>query len=223
VARPPGLVSAFRTSFVTPLMEFLRRRRAAEILALVVLFRLGKVFADNTAASYYHQALGFSSLVVAKANFVPSLAGTFAGAAFGGWLVVRLGTMRALLLTGTVQALSLGLYLALLAVTTPWMLYLKVGGEYFAGGAADAVFLAFISALCAREYTATQYALLSSLAAIALHSISGVAGDAVEALGWSRFYAATMLGGVPALLLVLHLRRYFLESVKAPAVEATQG
>jgi PAT family beta-lactamase induction signal transducer AmpG len=89
------------------------------------------------------------------------------------------------------------------------MLYAKVGGEYFAGGAADAVFLAFISSLCAREYTATQYALLASLAAIALHSISGVAGDAVVALGWSRFYVATMLGGIPALLLALHLRRYF--------------
>jgi PAT family beta-lactamase induction signal transducer AmpG len=207
--RPPGVLAALRQSFAAPLMEFLRRRRAAEILALVILFRLGKVFADNTAASYYHQALGFSSLVVAKANFVPSLAGTYAGAAFGGWLVVRLGTMRALLLTGSVQALSLGLYLALLAFTTPWMLYAKVGGEYFAGGAADAVFLAFISSLCAREYTATQYALLASLAAIALHSISGVAGDAVVALGWSRFYVATMLGGIPALLLALHLRRYF--------------
>jgi PAT family beta-lactamase induction signal transducer AmpG len=220
--RAPGLLAGINQSFVTPLMEFLRRRRAAEILALVVLFRLGKVFADNTAASYYHQALGFSSLVVAKANFVPSLAGTYAGAAFGGWLVVRLGTMRALLFTGSVQALSLGLYLVLLAVTTPWMLYLKVGGEYFAGGAADAVFLAFISALCAREYTATQYALLSSLAAIALHSISGVAGNAVVALGWSRFYAATMLGGIPALLLALHLRRYF-KAASGNAEPATEG
>jgi PAT family beta-lactamase induction signal transducer AmpG len=198
-------------------MEFLRRRRAAEILALVVLYRLGKVFADNTAASYYHQALGLSSLAVAQANFVPSLAGTYGGAAFGGWLVVRIGTMRALLLTGAVQALSLGLYLVLLVVPQTWMLDVKVGGEYFAGGAADAVFLAFISSLCAREYTATQYALLSSLAAVALHSVSGVAGDAVAALGWARFYVATMLGGIPALLLAVHLRRYFkIDDPEAP-------
>jgi PAT family beta-lactamase induction signal transducer AmpG len=223
VARAPGLLSGLNHAFFKPLMEFLRRRQAAEILALVILFRLGKVFADNTAASYYHQALGFSSLVVAKANFVPSLAGTYAGAAFGGWLVVRLGTMRALLFTGTVQALSLGLYLALLALTTPWMLYLKVGGEYFAGGAADTVFLAFISALCSRQYTATQYALLSSLAAIVLHSIGGEAGDVVEALGWGRFYAATMLGGIPALLLVIHLRRHFPPAPESSVQEATLG
>ena len=219
-SRPPGMLAAVRQALITPLMEFLRRRRAAEILAVVILFRLGKVFADNTAASYYHQALGFSSWVVAKANFIPSLAGTFAGAAFGGWLVVRLGTMRALLLTGCVQALSLGLYLALLAFTTPWMLYAKVGGEYFAGGAADTVFLAFISALCARQYTASQYALLSSLAAVALHSISGVAGDVEATLGWRNFYLATMLAGLPALFLVVHLRRHFAPA-PVPAVSIT--
>ena len=199
-SRPPGMLAAIRQALITPLMEFLRRRRAAEILAVVILFRLGKV--------------------VAKANFIPSLAGTFAGAAFGGWLVVRLGTMRALLLTGCVQALSLGLYLALLAFTTPWMLYAKVGGEYFAGGAADTVFLAFISALCARQYTASQYALLSSLAAVALHSISGVAGDVEATLGWRNFYLATMLAGLPALFLVVHLRRHFAPA-PAPAVSIT--
>jgi PAT family beta-lactamase induction signal transducer AmpG len=192
---PPGLLAGINHALITPLMEFLRRRRAAEILALVV----------------------------AQANFVPSLAGTYGGAAFGGWLVVRIGTMRALLLTGTGQALSLGLYLVLLAVPHPWMLDVKVGGEYFAGGAADAVFLAFISSLCAREYTATQYALLSSLAAVALHSISGVAGDAVAALGWAKFYAATMLGGIPALLLALRLRRYFKIDDQAPLPVATKG
>jgi PAT family beta-lactamase induction signal transducer AmpG len=207
--RLPGWLPVIRDSFLAPLLEFLRRPRAVEILALVILFRLGKVFADNTAASYYHVALGFSSRTVAVANFLPSLAGTFAGAAFGGWLVTRLGTMRALLLTGSLQALSLGLYVALLAANVNLMLYTKVGVEAFAGAAADAVFLTFISALCAREYTATQYALLSSLAAIALHTLSGEAGYAVEAMGWVKFYAATMLGGIPALLLIIHLKRQF--------------
>jgi PAT family beta-lactamase induction signal transducer AmpG len=215
--RPPGMMAALNQALITPLLEFLRRRRAAEILAVVILFRLGKVFADNTAASYYHQALHFTSMVVARANFVPSLAGTYAGAAFGGWLVIRLGTMRALLLTGLLQAASLGLYLALLAFPSPWMLYAKVGGEFFAGGAADAAFLAFISALCARQYTASQYALLSSLAAVALHTISGVAGDFAATLGWRHFYAATMLGGLPALALVVHLRRHFAPDAQKPA------
>jgi PAT family beta-lactamase induction signal transducer AmpG len=183
----PGWLAVVRDSFLAPLAEFVRRPHAAEILGLVILFRLGKVFADNVAASYYHVALKLSSVAVGDANQYPSLFGSLAGAAFGGWLVIRLGTMRALLLTGVVQAASLGLYLVLLAYPTPLMLTVKVFCEFFAGAAADAAFLTFISALCAREYTATQYALLSSLAAIAFHLLSGEAGYAAEALGWSRF------------------------------------
>ncbi len=214
----PGWIAVIRNSFVAPLAEFLRRPRAAEILGLVILFRLGKVFADNVAASYYHVALGLSSAAVGHANQFPSLFGSLAGAVAGGWLVIRLGTMRALLLTGVAQAASLGLYLVLLAFPTPLMLTVKVFCEFFAGAAADSAFLTFISALCAREYTATQYALLSSLAAIAFHLLSGEAGYAAEALGWRRFFVAAMVAGLPALLLAQRLRKQF-ETNDPPLVE----
>ena len=205
--RVAGPWAAFQSSFLAPLLEFLRRPGAIEILAFIVLFKLGKVFADNNAASFYHHVLGFGSDVVAKANFAPQLAGVFLGAAFGGFLVARLGTIRAVLVAGTMQAASLGLYLALMAVGGSSMLFIKVGGEYFAGAAADTAFLAFVSALCAREFTATQYALLSSVAAITLHTVSGEAGDAVVAVGWTNFYVITIFGGLPALAIMLHLRR----------------
>ena len=203
----PGMLAALRRSFVEPLLEFLVRPEALTVLAFVILFRLGKVFADNTAASFYHQGLGLSSGAVAGANFLPSLAGVFLGAAFGAWLVARMGTIPAVLTTGVLQALSLGAYLVLLAVGTGWMLYVKIGVEEFAGRAADTAFLTFVSALCSRNYTATQYALLSSLAAIPLHSLAGVAGYGAEALGWGPFYVCTMLAGLPALALLARLRR----------------
>lgn len=194
-------------AFLTPLREFLARDAALATLAFVVLFRLGKVFADNVAASFYRHGLGLGSAAVAGANFAPPLIGVFAGAAFGGLLVARLGRTRAVLAAGLLQAASLGLYLALLAAPAPWMLYLKVGGESFAGAAADTAFLSYISALCARAYTATQYALLSSLAALVFHSLGGAAGFLAEALGWAPFYALTMLGGLPALGLLLWVDR----------------
>jgi PAT family beta-lactamase induction signal transducer AmpG len=206
--RVHGPWDAFRNSFLAPLQEFLRRPGAVEILAFVVLFRIGKVFADNNAASFYHM-LGLTSKQVGDANFLPQLAGVFFGAAFGGFLVARLGTIRAVLVAGFLQVLSLGLYLALLAIGGMAMLCLKVGGEYFAMATADATFLAFISALCAREFTATQYALLSSVAAITLHTVSGEAGAVAVVLGWPHFYVATMLAGLPALAIMLHLRRRF--------------
>jgi MFS transporter, PAT family, beta-lactamase induction signal transducer AmpG len=207
IAALPGLLASIRRSFADPLMEFLGRPGAPMVLALVVLFWLGKVFADNTAASFYHQGLGLSSRAVAGANFLPALAGIYGGAAFGAWLVARLGTVRAVLLAGSLQAASLGLYLVLLAVGTTWMLYVKVGGEFFFNAAAQTAFLSFVSLLCSRNYTATQYALLSSIAAIPLHTFAGTAGYAAEALGWGPFYACTMLGGLPALAIMLLIRR----------------
>jgi PAT family beta-lactamase induction signal transducer AmpG len=201
-----GLLANVRRSFVEPLLEFTSRPGAFNVLAFVVLFRVGKVLADNTAAAFYHTGLGLNSRAVAGANFLPSLAGVFAGAAFGGWLVARLGTVRAVLTAGLLQAASLGLYLVLLALGTGWMLYVKVGVEAFAGAAADTTFLTFISALCSRSYTATQYALLSSVAALAFHTLAGGAGYGAEALGWAPFYVCTILASLPALVIMFKLQ-----------------
>ena len=206
-ARLAGPVAAFRQAFLDPLLDFLRRPGAAEVLAFVILFRLGKVCADNTAASFYHNALGFTSGAVAAANFAPQLAGVLLGAAFGAVLVARFGVARAALLAGAIQAASLSLYPMLLVIHTPLMLSVKVGGEFFAAAAADAAFLSYLSSLCNRQYTATQYALLSSAAAIVFHTVGGGAGYGAEALGWPLFYASCIALSVPALLIMLHLQR----------------
>jgi PAT family beta-lactamase induction signal transducer AmpG len=202
-----GLAAAFQRSFVEPLMDFLARPAAPEVLAFVVLYHLGSVFADNTAASFYHRGLGLPPRAVAGANFLPSLAGAFGGAALGAWLVARLGTVRAVLAAGLLHAGSLGLYLVLLAVGTGWMLYVKVGGEAFAQAASDAAFLTYVSSLCSRSFTATQYALLSSIAALVFHTLGGYAGYGAEALGWARFYLMTIMLSLPALGILLHLQR----------------
>jgi PAT family beta-lactamase induction signal transducer AmpG len=86
------------------------------------------------------------------------------------------------------------------------MLIAKVVVEFFAGAMADAAFLTYLSLLCAREFSASQYAMLSSLAAVSLHGAGGFAGYAVEALGYPAFYAATILACLPSLLIALMLR-----------------
>ncbi len=203
----PSFAGRIEAAFLAPLRDFLARPGAWPVLAFIVLFRLGHMAADTTAAGFY-RTLHFNSHDVAAANFLPQLAGTLAGAAAGGWLVARLGRARALLLTGTLQALSLGLYLVLLAAGhDPSVLSMKVGLEEFAHAAADTAFLTYLSALCSRQYSATQYALLSSLAALALHTLGGLSGFAAEALGYRDFYLATILAGFPALLILRRLSR----------------
>jgi PAT family beta-lactamase induction signal transducer AmpG len=87
------------------------------------------------------------------------------------------------------------------------VLYATVSAEAFAQGLADAAFLTFLSALCAREFAATQYALLSSVPALAIHTIGAVSGVMAGALGWTWFYAVCMAGALPGMALMLVLLR----------------
>ena len=207
--RRPGLVTRIGAEVVAPLRDFLTRAGAAETLCFVLLFKLGEALAGKMAVPFY-RSLGFDRAQVAAANSLPSLAASLAGAAAGGWLVAKLGTGRALILTGFAQMATMLLYIAL-----AWsggdvhILYAKVTLEAFAGAMADAAFITFLSALCSSAYTATQYALLSSLAALAVHTVGGTSGVLAAALGWVPFYSLTLLASLPAMLIMLHLVRRF--------------
>ena len=83
----------------------------------------------------------------------------------------------------------------------------KGGLEAFAEAMADAAFITFLSSLCAPGYTATQYALLSSLAAIPLRTVAGLSGVLAQSLGWVTFYGVTIFAAVPAMLIMLTIVR----------------
>jgi PAT family beta-lactamase induction signal transducer AmpG len=193
---------------IAPLRDFLIRPGAALILAFVALFKLGEAMAGIMTAPFY-RALGFSREAIAQTGWF-SLGGTLAGIALGGWLVARLGTGRALLRTGWAQTIAMAMYL-LLAVSAGehHVLYATVTTEAFAQGMADAAFITYLSSLCSRAFTATHYALLSSLAAIAVHTIGGASGVLAAQLGWVQFYALCMFAALPSMgLMLVLLRRY---------------
>jgi PAT family beta-lactamase induction signal transducer AmpG len=87
------------------------------------------------------------------------------------------------------------------------VLYATVAAEAFAQGMADAAFLTFLSALCAREFAATQYALLSSVPMLAIHTIGAVSGVMADHLGWTLFYTVCMAGALPGMALMMALLR----------------
>jgi PAT family beta-lactamase induction signal transducer AmpG len=89
----------------------------------------------------------------------------------------------------------------------PPVLYATVTVEAFAQGLADAAFLTFLSGLCAREFAATQYALLSSVPNLAIHTIGAISGKMAALLGWTQFYAVCMAGALPGMALMLILLR----------------
>ena len=217
-ARASGFAARFQGAVIAPLAEFLTRPGAGLILAFVALFKLGEAMAGVMTAPFY-RALGFDRAAIALATGPFSLTATFVGTALGGWLVARLGVGRALLWTGWVQTLAMAMYVALAySAGEHHVLYATVVSEAFAEGMADAAFITYLSGLCATSFTATQYALLSSLAAIALRTVGGLSGFLAAATGWKLFYTLAMFAALPAMgLMVLLLRRYPPRERAAPA------
>ncbi len=206
---PAGFAARFAHAVRAPLKDFLKRRGAWAIVAFIILFRLGEALAGVMLAPYYTY-LGFNRAMIAVANGPVSLAATLAGTASGGWLVARIGTGRALLLTGAFQTAALLMYPALgLFPHQPHMLVATSALESFAEGFADAAFLTYLSGLCNTAFTATQYALLSSLAPLALRTLGGLSGFIAAATGFIPFFILTAFAALPAMaLMLLILKRY---------------
>jgi PAT family beta-lactamase induction signal transducer AmpG len=210
-ARKPldgGVWQRARAAVLEPLREFLARPGGALVLGFVLLFNLGENIAGIMLTPLY-RFLGFSRDIVAGTS-VFSLAGTLAGIAAGGWVVARVGLRRALVAAGFAQTLAMAMYVVLAGSPGAVdLLYATVLLEAFVQGVATAAFLAYLSSLCASAFTATQYALLTSLAVVAAHTLGGFSGYVAGAVGFQNFYALAMLSAFPAMAIMLVILRRF--------------
>jgi MFS transporter, PAT family, beta-lactamase induction signal transducer AmpG len=202
---------------IAPFADFMTRPSWVAILLFVVLYKFGDALAGVMANPFY-VAMGFSKIEVANISKVFGVAATLAGLAAGGVVVVKMGLYRALFVCGIFQMLSNLMY-AIQAMIghDVWMLTVTIGVENFAGGMGSAAFVAYLSSLCNVAFTATQYALLSSLATVGRTTLSAAGGWLSEQLDWVLFFSVTTLAAFPGLLMVLWLMRRFPSSAKAPA------
>jgi len=206
---PRGYAAHFVRAIIAPAREFLTRRGALVIVAFIILFRLGEAMASVMLAPYYTY-LGFDRAAIAIANGPAALAATLAGAALGGIMVARVGVGRGLLIGMTFQTIALAMYPALAWFPGhPGMLVATSIIESFAETFEYAAFLTYISNLCAPEHTAAQYALLSSLAAFALHTVGGLTGFIAARMGFVPFFTMTMFAALPAMAVMLVILRYY--------------
>jgi len=207
-AEADATMGRLRHAVIAPLRDFLTRPGAIMILLFVALFKLGEAMAGIMTAPFY-RSLGFTTGTIAMTGWF-SLGGTLAGIAAGGWLVARIGVRRTLLWTGWAQTVAMVMYLGLAfcpGVRT--MLFATVAVEAFAQGMADAAFLTYLSGLCSLAFTATHYALLSSLPALAIHTIGGVSGLLAAAVGWVLFYTICIFTALPAMAIMQRLLRHY--------------
>jgi PAT family beta-lactamase induction signal transducer AmpG len=204
---PPshGAPKTLRAAVLEPFQEFLRRKGALEILAFILLYKLG----DNLCSSLnlvFLRQLGFSKTELGLAVKVVGLACLLAGAFLGGWLMSRWSLKRSLWIFGLLQMASMSCHvaLALVGFSRPLMLStIAIENSIFAMG--SVAYVALIQRCCDLRSTATQFALLSSLSALARVLFASPAGILAERLGWPAFFLTCMAMAVPGLLL---LRRF---------------
>ena len=214
VARlPASLVPAARgfwRAVISPFVDFFARYGwlALLVLALIASYRLSDIVL-GVIANVFYVDMGFTKTEVANVTKVFGVIMTLLGAALGGVLVNRLGVMR-ILFTGALLSAATNLLFALLAkvgASLP-MLIGVVAMDNLSGGLATAAFVAYLSALTNVQFSATQYALFSSLMVLLPKFLGGFSGVLVDNIGYERFFTLTALMGLPVLLLVWLAARY---------------
>ena len=211
--RLPGQTAAarvaawLRRAVAAPFSDMLKREGALTILIFVVLYKFGDALAATMSNPLY-VSLGFTKVELANIAKVYGFAASLAGLALGGVVVLRLGVMRALLVCGVLQMLSNLMYAVQVEAGHSLVaLALTIGVENLTGGMGSAAFVAYLSGLCNIEFTATQYALLSSLAAVGRTTLSASGGALADALGWIPFFVLATAACLPGLMLLLSIMR----------------
>ncbi|MCP3103879.1 MFS transporter [Myxococcus sp. K15C18031901] len=200
-----------------PFVGFLSRHRALEILAFVFLYKL----ADNLGGTLLRPFLvdmGYSDLHRGVALGTLGLVGTIAGTLIGGAWTTVLGLGRALWVFGVIQIVSNLGYVLVARAGEPnvWLMYSAIGFEQVTQGLGTGAFSVLLMRLTQKRFSATQFALLSSLFSIPRVLAGPIAGFMVYSIGWEAFFWFTMVGGIPGLLL---LARFVPLGVRDPNFE----
>jgi PAT family beta-lactamase induction signal transducer AmpG len=206
--------------FTAPIRDLVALLATVPVATLVMIgcYRAPDLLAGVMASALYIDA-GFSKVEIANVTKIFGVGLTIFGAFFGGWLLTRM-SMRTVLVIGIVASSATNLFFSGLAMTghSLPMLIAAISFDNVAGGIAGTALIAFMSQLAQSGFSATRYAVLSSIYALPGHLVGGVSGVAVEAFGFPTYFALTFFSGVPALLLCLALRGEAAQG-KRPAVK----
>nr|WP_199295776.1 AmpG family muropeptide MFS transporter [Trichocoleus sp. FACHB-591] len=200
--RPPdSLADAVRLPFI----EFFQRLgavRGALILVFIVLYKLGDALVNNMSTPFLLKT-GFTQTDIGAIQGGMGLLATIVGVLAGGAVLSKLGINRSLWIFGGLQAVSNLAYLGLSQVGKDYsFMVVAINIENFCAGLGTAAFVAFLMSLCNQRFSATQFALLSSLMAVSRDILVAPAGGIVEATGWPLFFTLSLVAALPGLLLL---------------------
>jgi PAT family beta-lactamase induction signal transducer AmpG len=215
VDRPP---SSVREATLMPLADFFARlgnSRAACILAFIVVYRMGDSMINNMTTPFLLQT-GFSQTDIGVIQGGVGLAATIAGVIIGGAVMARIGINRSLWVFGILQAASNFAYLLLAYAGRQYpAMAVTIIIENICYGLATAALVGFIMTLCNPRFSATQYALLSSLIAVGRDVLAAPSGSIAETVGWPAFFLISVLASIPGLMILPYFAPWELPIVEA--------
>jgi PAT family beta-lactamase induction signal transducer AmpG len=225
IVLPPAktLGAWLQSTLIGPFADFFKRYRwqAVLILALIAIYRISDVVMGIMANPFYVD-MGYTKIEVATVSKIYGVIMTLAGAFVGGVMSMRIGVMRVLMLGAILSAASNLLF--------SWLaghghdvnaLIFVISADNLSSGIASAAFIAYLSSLTNINYSATQYALFSSMMLMLPKFLAGYSGVYVDKFGYSNFFVATALLGVPVIVLVWLTSRMHAARSKLQAMQAS--
>ena len=200
---PEGTPKIMREAIVDPLVEYFSRKGALWILAFILLYKIGDTMASAMTTPFYLD-VGFSKSEIGAVVKLFGFWATIAGGLAGGILMLRLGINRSLWIFGFLQAASTAGFALLANVGYSIALLSSViAFENLSSGMGTAAYAAFMASITNKKFTATQYALLTSLMGVPRVLASAPTGFLAKNLGWEAFFIACTLIAIPGMLLLL--------------------
>jgi len=198
-----GTPKTMREAIVEPLSEYFSRENAVLILAFILLYKIGDTMASAITTPFYLD-LGFSMKEIGAIVKVFGLGATISGSLIGGMLMLRMGINRSLWVFGFLQGISVAGFavLARIGYSLP-ALSGVIAFENLTGGMGTAAYAAFMGSITNKKFTATQYALLSSLMGVPRVLASAPTGFLAKHMGWENFFIFCVFIAIPGMLLLL--------------------
>jgi PAT family beta-lactamase induction signal transducer AmpG len=198
-----GGPQTMKEAVVNPLVDYFSRSGAIWILAFILLYKIGDTMASAITTPFYLE-IGFSKTEIGAVVKFFGTGATLAGAALGVFLLAKLGINRGLWIFGILQALSTAGFAVLARIGyNIAMLSGVIAFENLSSGMGTAAFIAFMASLTNKKFTATQYALLTSLMGLPRAMASSVTGFMAKNIGWESFFIGCTLIAIPGMLLLL--------------------
>jgi PAT family beta-lactamase induction signal transducer AmpG len=215
------ILHALFKAVIEPFRDFMHRRLWLVILIAVFLYKMGEAMAGVMSTPLYI-SLGFTLPEIAAASKIFGFFSIVIGALIGGVVTTRFGIRTSLILCGVLQSIG-NLFFVLQAVGGHRIGYLAlcVTAENLTGAMAGTALITWLSSLCSPAFTATQFALLSSLASLSRTVVASSGGVLSEKIGWPHFFLLTSVVGLPSLLLILWIgpRDHFRNDPPKPALQ----